>query len=358
MAHTALDFSAPPLTTDQAVTAALTANDYSAEKAGGLGDGTVVTYGRQPTLDELQHIAKQLLPQPTSAQFANTAKELIGANLKATAKKGKKGSAPTQAAIWAGNVRRLAREIAGTGKVTGRAAGKHSVRTKATSRTGARDARLADDAEKGHLDEIVSTYVAQQAPAIGVEIVPPQATVPEAYYVPANAAVWRMNRDSKNYCFANQLYVGAGDKDIELVGFSTADGVESKQTKIYQVLQHVSVVTTGLVSILCHAKTATRFKPGDPVYITYGKDESNPLRRKPNVTVSNPAIQAIGSGRGAQWYVGRFIDRCGPKGGIRVRLDIARAKDKPASPVAAAAGLSAAAGGSPAPPASPLAATP
>ena len=337
MAHTALDFTAPPLTTDQAVSAALTARDYSAEKASGLGDGTVLSYGRQPTLDELQHIAKQLLPQPTSAQFANTAKELIGANLKATAKKGKKGSAPTQAAIWAGNVRRLAREIAGTGKVTGRAAGKHSVRTKATSRTGAL-ARLAGDAEKGPLDDIVSTYVAQQAPAIGVEIVPPQATDPEAYFVPANAAVWRMVRDSKNYCFANQLYTEASDRGIELVGFSTADGVESKQTKIYQVLQHVSVVTTGLVSILCHAKTATRFKPGDPVYITYGEGESNPLRRKPNVTVSNPAIQAIGSGVGARWYVGRFIDRCGPKGGIRVRLDIARAKDKPVSAVAALAG--------------------
>lgn len=311
MAHTAVEFGVTGLTPEQAVNAALTAADTLPGGDATLADGTVVSYKRQPTLDELQHAAKQLLPKPTSSEFAQSAKALIGSTLKPTTRKGKKGGA-SQAAVWAGNLRRLAREIAVTGKATARAAGKRSVRTagKAVSRTGG---TVTND-KKGANDpvaDLVGTHCNQQAPTIGIEIRPEQTTDADAYYVPANCVVFT---DSGHW-FAN-IPGSANPKDLKIVGISTADGVESTQSKIYKELQHVSVVATGLVSLMCSPARAKMFSPGDPVYIN---DVAVPLRRKPEIKVATFTIDGDDN-KGAK--VGRFVEVCGPKGGIRVQLGI------------------------------------
>ena len=305
MAHTAIEFGVTELAADQAVTAALTAADKLPGDAVSLADGTVVSYKRQPTLDELQHAAKQLLPKPTSSEFAQAAKALIGSSLKPNARKGKKAG-PSQAAVWAGNLRRLAREIAVLGKATARAAGKRSARTagKAVSRTGAQ--------VQGELDpvrDLAGTHCNQQAPVIGVEIKPEENRKADAnaYYVPANCAVWRKGDN----CFAN--VTGVSDMS-ELVGISTADGVESSTTRIYPELQHIGVVATGIVSLLCPPARAKLFKPGDMVYCNPA--EKVKLQRKPEVEVSNFTTTQT------TFRVGRFVEACGPKGGIRVQLSI------------------------------------
>ena len=306
MSHTAIEFGVTGLTPDQAVNAALTAADTLPGGDATLAEGTVVSYKRQPTLDELQHVAKQLLPKPTSSEFAQSAKALIGSNLKATTKKGKKGG-PSQAAVWAGNLRRLAREIAVTGKATARAAGKRSVRTagKAVSRTGASAGPGADDP----VADLVGTHCNQQAPTIGIEIRPEQTTDADAYYVPANCVVFT----NDTHWFAN-VPSGTVPMGLKIVGISTADGVESTQSKIYKELQHVSVVATGIVSLMCSPARAKTFSPGDPVYID---DVVVPLRRKPEIKVATFTTDNK-SGK----KVGRFIEVCGPKGGIRVQLGI------------------------------------
>ena len=308
MSHTAIEFGVTGLTPDQAVNAALTAADTLPGGDATLAEGTVVSYKRQPTLDELQHVAKQLLPKPTSSEFAQSAKALIGSTLKATTKKGKKGG-PSQAAVWAGNLRRLAREIAVTGKATARAAGKRSVRTagKAVSRTGGGATNTVPGANDPVAD-LVGTHCNQQAPTIGIEIRPKQTTDADAYYVPANCVVFTNGKD----WFAN-IPDGTEPKGLQIVGISTADGVESTQSKIYKELQHVSVVATGLVSLMCSPARAKMFSPGDPVYIN---DVAVPLRRKPEIKVATFTTETEGA------KVGRFIEICGSKGGIRVQLNI------------------------------------
>lgn len=305
MAHTAVEFGVTGLTPQQAVNAALTAADTLPGGNATLADGTVVSYKRQPTLDELQHAAKQLLPKPTSSEFAQSAKALIGSTLKPTIRKGKKGG-PSQAAVWAGNLRRLAREIAVTGKATARAAGKRSVRTagKAVSRTGASAGPGANDP----VADLVGTHCNQQAPTIGIEIRPNQTTDADAYYVPANCVVFT----DGTHWFAN--VPGLIAKGFTIVGISTADGVESTQSKIYKELQHVSVVATGIVSLMCSPARAKTFSPGDPVYID---DVVVPLRRKPEIKVATFTKENKSAKK-----VGRFVEVCGPKGGIRVQLGI------------------------------------
>jgi hypothetical protein len=102
-----------------------------------------------------------------------------------------------------------------------------------------------------------------------------------------------------------------------LIGITTADGVESSRGKIYEQLQYTSMVTTGVVSLLCPPARARAFKAGDIVYIDRGATVK--LRRKPEVEV---ATYTYDQGGGAD-QVGRFIEMCGPHGGIRVKLDIA-----------------------------------
>lgn len=305
MSHTAVEFGVTELTPEVAATNALTAADELPGSDVNLVDGTIVSYKRQPTLDELQHVAKQLLPKPTSPEFAATTTALVGTSLKPTMKKGKR-SQSTQAALWAGNLRRLAREIAASGKATGRAAGKRSVRTgaKAATRTrGTKGPGLNDP-----VTDLVGAHCNQQAPTIGVEIKPEQSTDADAYYVPAHCAVFR----KQGYVFAN-VRGGSVTTDHTLLGFSTADGVESTQTKIFKELQHVSIVATGLVSLLCSPSRADSFEPGDTVYLD---EHTVSLARKPAVKVATYTLNNEGT------PIGTFIEKCSPKGGIRVQLKL------------------------------------
>lgn len=312
MAQLAIEYGVKELGPADAVAAALTAGDEPHDPVPALADGTHVSYTVQPTLDDLQHVAKQLLPKPTSTDFGKLTDAVIGANLKGS-KRGKKGGL-TQSAIWAGNVRRLAREIARGAKATARAAGKRSVRT-AGKRTCATGAFGATDNEEA-ADDLCGSHANQQAPTIGVEL----AEAPgesNKYFVPAHAAVFRYD-DAEGKCFANVN----GDVPVEkldLVGISTADGVESSRPSEYEVLRHTSVVTTGLVTLLCSKIRAEAFNPGDTVYVEFKSLNvaGIPLRRKQSVKIAAFTNVATSGMR-----VGRFIERCGPRGGIRVQLNI------------------------------------
>ena len=328
MEHQAVEFDHAGYTPDDAVASALTAEDGGATfdlTQPHPAEGNVVLYKTQPTIDELQHAAKQLLPKPTSSEFTATLTKNVGTLLKPTSKRGRKVSA-TQAAVWAGNVRRLAREIARSGKATARAAGK---KTSATGgkRANATRARKQVGGREDPLYDLAGMHVHQQAPAIGVEIVPKDQT-PEAYFAPAHCAVFR-ERDGKNdYCYVHLPTSGSGSDvittNMQLIGFTTADGVESSRGKVFKELQHISIVNTGLVTLLCPPQRAQDFRYGDEVYIDCMTSVA--LRRKPDVKVATFTYESKRNGdpRSSKnnILVGRFIETCGPRGGIRVKLDI------------------------------------
>lgn len=319
MAHTAIEFAHTDYTADDAVAGALTASDEGAQfdlTQVHPADGTLVVYQTQPTLDDLQHAAKQLLPKPTSGEFMNTAHKVIGTTLKPTVKRGKKTSA-SQSAVWAGNLHRLVREIARSGKATARAAGKKTSATGGRKSVATRGKKTVGGREDP-LYDLAGMHVNQQAPTIGVEIVPTTPNAPpEAYFAPAHCAVFREG---------TSCYVHVGDKlskKAKLIGITTADGVESQRGKIFKQLQHISIVNTGLVTLLCPPARAQEFKFGDAVYID--PTTSVALRRKPEVKVATFTYMSQDDPENpTQTYqkLGRFIESCGTQGGIRVKLDI------------------------------------
>ena len=175
-------------------------------------------------------------------------------------------------------------------------------------------------------------HVNQQAPTIGVEIVPknPGKDSTEAWYAPAYCAVFRETEnagsdDQKDYCY---VHLPGEEEDpvlpaMRLIGFTTADGVESSRGKVFKQLQHTSIVNTGLVTLLCPPQRARDFRFGDMVYID--PMVSVPLRRKREVRVATFTYEMKRNGDPAGSYnklVGRFIEPCGPRGGIRVKLEI------------------------------------
>ena len=332
MDHTAVEFGEEGYTADHAVASALTADDGSANfdmAQKHPAEGSVVVYDKQPTIDDLQHVAKQLLPKPTSHEFSTTVSNVVGTSLKPVVKKGRKSSA-TQAAVWAGNVRRLAREIARSGKATARVAGKRTAAT-GGKRALATRAKKQIGGREDPLYDIAGMHVNQQAPTIGVEIVPknPGKDNPEAYFAPAYCAVFRETDEGKterqkDYCY---VHLPGGDDPVspamKLIGFTTADGVESSRGKVFKQLQHTSIVNTGLVTLLCPPQRAQDFRFGDMVYID--PMVSVPLRRKREVRVATFTYEMKRNGDPRGRYnklVGRFIEPCGPRGGIRVKLDI------------------------------------
>ena len=327
MEHQSVEFDHAGYTPDHAVTSALTAEDGGATfdlTQPHPAEGSVVLYKTQPTIDELQHAAKQLLPKPTSTDFTATLSKNVGNSLKPTSKRGRKVSA-TQAAVWAGNVRRLAREIARSGKATARAAGKKASAT-GGKRANATRARKQIGGREDPLYDLAGMHVHQQAPAIGVEIVP-KTTSDESYFAPAHCAVFREKVGDNKYCY---VHLSTPSSDVistamHLIGFTTADGVESTRGKVFKELQHISIVNTGLVTLLCPPQRAQDFRFGDTDYIDCTTSEA--LRRKPEVKVATFTYESRKNGNPdskakKNIRVGRFIETCGPRGGIRVKLDI------------------------------------
>jgi hypothetical protein len=319
MEHPAVEFAHPGYTKDEAIAAALTAEDGDASfdtSQPHPADGSIVAYKKQPTLDDLQHVAKQLLPRPTSSEFADTVQQVVGNSLKPTVRKGRKVSA-SQAAVWAGNVRRLAREIARSGKATARAAGKRTAAT-GGKMTCATRAKKQVGGREDPLHDLAGMHVNQQSPTIGVEIVPKDPTNPDAFFAPAHCAVFRERVGDNEYCYVH-LTAAPDLTKLTLIGFTTADGIESKRGSIFKQLQHISVVNTGLVTLLCPPRRAKEFRYGDLVYID--NTTSVPLRRKPTVQVATFTYESK-TAKKKNALVGRFIETCGPHGGIRVKLDI------------------------------------
>lgn len=322
MAHSAIEFEVTEYSPAEAVTGALTAGDGAFATGPDPADGSVLVYKTQPTIDDLQHAAKQLLPKPTSSDFAQNVEDVIGTSLKATVKKGKKLNA-TQAAVWAGNVRRLVREIARSGKATARAAGKKTASTGGKAAFATRG-RKGAGGDNDPVNDLVGTHSNQQSPTIGIQIKPLAPGDADAYFAPAQCAVFRNPATGSTV-----VNINGGLDTIPtppsgtatgtftaygLIGITTADGVESSRGKIYEQLQYTSMVTTGVVSLLCPPARARVFKAGDIVYVD--RDATVKLRRKPEVEVATYTYKTGGD------QVGRFIEMCGPHGGIRVKLDI------------------------------------
>ena len=168
-------------------------------------------------------------------------------------------------------------------------------------------------------------HVNQQSPTIGVEIVPKDTANPDAYFAPAYCAVFREQEGDNEYCYVHltsnpdfSYTAPSGStklRSLRLIGFTTADGIESKRGSIFKQLQHISVVNTGLVTLLCPPQRAKEFHYGDLVYID--STAIVPLRRKPDVKVATFTYESPMNA-----LVGRFIETCGQHGGIRVKLDI------------------------------------
>lgn len=313
MAHTAIDFAVTAYSPEEAVAGALTASDADFVTEPEPAEGSRVLYTKQPTLDDLQHVAKQLLPKPTSSDFAASAESLIGTSHRPTQKRGKKVSG-TAAAVWAGNVRRLVREIARSSKATARAAGKKTSSTggKATCGTrGRKDLGGRDDP----VSDLVGSHCNQQSPTIGV-MINPLVDTSEAYMAPAHCAVFQQGKHC--YVHVDQAAIkkeyADNKSDMQLIGFTTADGIETDKKKVHKQQQHIAIVNTGLVTLLCPPARAREFRYGDMVYIEKGVVE---LRRRREVKVATFSYEK------SAFQVGRFIGACGPRGGIRVKLDIA-----------------------------------
>lgn len=311
MAHSAIEFEVTEYSPAEAVTGALTAGDGAFATGPDPADGSVLVYKTQPTIDDLQHAAKQLLPKPTSSDFAQNVEDVIGTSLKATVKKGKKLNA-TQAAVWAGNVRRLVREIARSGKATARAAGKKTASTGGKAAFATRG-RKGAGGDNDPVNDLVGTHSNQQSPTIGIQIKPLDPGDADAYFAPAQCAVFRDTATGNTVVNINGGLDGTFSA-YGLLGITTADGVESSRGKIYEQLQYTSMVTTGVVSLLCPPARARAFKAGDIVYVD--RSATVKLRRKPEVEVATYTYKKGGD------RVGRFIEMCGPHGGIRVKLDI------------------------------------
>jgi hypothetical protein len=139
--------------------------------------------------------------------------------------------------------------------------------------------------------------------------------------------VFRERNGKNDYCYVH-LSTASGDvisNKMHLIGFTTADGVESSRGKVFKELQHISIVNAGLVTLLCPPQRAQDFRFGDKVYLDCMTSVA--LRRKPDVKVATFTYESKRDGSTLSSakdniLVGRFIETCGPRGGIRVKLDI------------------------------------